>query len=585
MIEVNSFAELRTTVPTKQGDVASLKRYYAGDNTYRGGGEFVAFLFTTSCPYQENGGTIAMGTGFFWRRTVNDPKDINVLHFGARGDGNTDDSDAVKRYINWARTWNTQVTSLPIRFPAGKFLINPIDMSDTEVGSFGLYGDDLELGAVPRTTLVSDKSSAPVFKVKARRTTIRGITWNGQTTADTTANTGTITAAMCSNAQPFFENIITQGSSTNVTCFKAQNCGGTVFKLIDTFDTKFDQIYTGNTYGRVIDIGWSDTAAGGWNHSTAVEITNCDLQSGYGDATLYMPRMTQGLLSNVWIQRTRNPGNLSEGQWIMNALSLEGCDTALDLTNCRAMMSQVNLQAGAKIDTRIVSPKWLSGYEYGWRREESYGSQLTGSLRAGYFSGYRVANNTATDNWYRVGAFNFPVANQQWLAEFISRASIADPSGTAASPIDTVSTGVTEINMQRGSSVWVDMFHRGSPAVLDARYNRQGVDFVELWVKLKANSGDTMFTLKTTGPTRFDGGVCSQFSTDLSLVTDLTKLGPFKPQMRFNLHNGLAGIGANEKGVLTLATAVAAKPTNTTTPGGYVTVNINGVDHKLPYYD
>ena len=28
MIEVNSFAELRTTVPPKSGEVASLKRYY-----------------------------------------------------------------------------------------------------------------------------------------------------------------------------------------------------------------------------------------------------------------------------------------------------------------------------------------------------------------------------------------------------------------------------------------------------------------------------------------------------------------------------------------------------------------------------
>lgn len=65
MIEVNSFAELRTTVPAKQGDVATLKRYYAGDNTFRGGGEFVAFTFTGNSPYPDNGGTVAVGTNFF----------------------------------------------------------------------------------------------------------------------------------------------------------------------------------------------------------------------------------------------------------------------------------------------------------------------------------------------------------------------------------------------------------------------------------------------------------------------------------------------------------------------------------------
>lgn len=585
MIEVNSFAELRTTVPAKQGDVATLKRYYAGDNTFRGGGEFVAFTFTGNSPYPDNGGTVAVGTNYFWRRTINDPALINVLHFGARANGTTDDNDAVMRYLNWARTWNTEVNGLPIRFPAGKYLISPIDTSATEFGFFGLYGDDVELGAVPRTTIISTKSDQPVFKIKARRTAIRGIAWNGQASADINTNTAAIAASMCTNAQPFLENIITQGQSTNVTCFKAQNAGGTVFKLIDTFDSKFDQIYTGNTFGRVFDVGWSDSPGGGWNHSTAIEITNSNFQSGYGDATLYMPRMTQGLISNVWIERTRYPGNLSEGQWKIQVFNLEGCSNPLNLDNSRVLMSQINLQAGAKLSTAMSSPRWLSGYEYGWRRDENFGTQLTGSLRVGHFSGYRLNNSTDTDNWYRVGAFNFPIANQQWVAEFIGRASTADPSGTAGSPTATVSTGITEINLQRGSSVWVDMFHRGSPAIIDARYNRQGVDFVELWVKLKAGSGDTMFNLKTTGPTRFDAGVCSQFSPDFSLITDLTKLGPTKPQMRFALHNGLAGIGANEKGVLTLATAVAAKPVNATTPGGYITVNINGVDHKLAYYD
>jgi hypothetical protein len=67
-------------------------------------------------------------------------------------------------------------------------------------------------------------------------------------------------------------------------------------------------------------------------------------------------------------------------------------------------------------------------------------------------------------------------------------------------------------------------------------------------------------------------------------VTDTTKLGGFKPAARFGLHNGLAGIGANEKGVLTVATA-AGTPTNKTAPTGFVLVNINGVDRKLPYYD
>jgi len=61
-------------------------------------------------------------------------------------------------------------------------------------------------------------------------------------------------------------------------------------------------------------------------------------------------------------------------------------------------------------------------------------------------------------------------------------------------------------------------------------------------------------------------------------------MGTLKPAARFGFHNGVAGIGANEKGVLTVATA-AGNPTNKTAPSGFVLVNINGVDRKLPYYD
>lgn len=582
MIEVNSFAELRTTVPSKSGEAAVLKRYYDKDSSFRGGGDFVGFLSSTVL--KDDGGTVAIGNGFYWKRIINDPTEINVLHFGAKGDGTTDDTDAFKRMLSWTQNYNANVKDLPVRFPGGKFLIKPIDLSASEIAFFGLMGDDQELGSLPRTTIVSDKSASPVFKVKARRTAIKGIAWNGQATADTAKNSGTITAAMVSNTQPFFENTCIEGETVNISCFRAQGTGGTVFKLLDTLDSKFDQIYTLSTYSRVFDVGYSSSPNGVWDHSTAIEISNCNFQTGYGDATLYMPRVTQGIMRNVWIEHTRNPGNLSDGGWTIDTLNIEDCGSAFNLDNARVIMRQINLQSGAKVSNNLVAGKWLSTFEYGYHREESYGTVITGSLAAGYYSGFKITNNTNTDNWYRIGQFYFPNANQQWVMEMIGKADLTAPSGTAGSPVTSASSGKTFINMQRLDTVWVDAHHEGTPAVLDMRYNRLGTTYVQLWVKLKANSGDTMFNLKTTGPTRFDTGSCSLFQSDLSLVTDTSTLGTLKPQARFSLHNGTAGIGANEKGVLTIATA-AGTPTNKTTPTGFVLVNINGVDHKIPYYD
>lgn len=581
MIEVNSFAELRTTPPSKSGEVAILKRYYDKDSSFRGGADFVGFLSTT--PLKDDGGTVAIGNGFYWKRTINDPTEVNILHFGAKGDGVTDDTDAFKRMLAWTQTYNTYVKALPVRFPGGRFLISPIDLSDTEIPFFGLLGDDLELGSLPRTTIISNKSANTVFKVKARRTAIKGIVWNGQASADTSAKV-TILPEQCSNNQPFFENTCIEGQTVNISCFRAQSTGGTVFKLQDTLDSKFDQIYTTSTFSRVFDVGWSNSPNGVWDHSTAIELSNANFQSGYGDATLYMPRMTQGILRNVWIEHTRNPGDLSDGGWTIDTLNIEDCGTPLNLNNARVIMRQINLQAGAKITNDLAAGKWLSTFEYGYRRDENHGSYSTGSMRVGYFSGYKVVNNTDTDNWYRLGQLYFPAPNQAWVMELIGKADATTPSGTAGSPVNLPGTGRTLINLQRLETVWADAHHMGQSSVLDIRYNRVGTTYAVVWVKLRANSGETMFNLKTTGPTRFDTGSCSLFQSDMSVVTDITKVGTLKPAARFGMHNGLAGIGANEKGVVTLATA-AGTPANKTAPTGFVLININGVDRKVPYYD
>ncbi|MCX8955818.1 amylovoran biosynthesis protein AmsF [Erwinia psidii] len=582
MIEVNCFADLRTTVPTKAGDIAALKRYYDKDSSFHGGGDFVGFLGTPTLA--DDSGTIAKGSGFYWKRIINDTDQVNLYHFGARGDGTTDDSDAFKRMLTWSQSYDSIAKDIGVRFPAGKFLIFPMDLSASEIPCFALYGDDSPYGVLPRTTIISDKSANTVFKVNARRSVIQGIAWNGQASADTTTNTGAITADMLSNVQPFFENITIEGEFVHVHCFRAQYNGGTVIKLLDTLDTRFNQIYTQNTYARVFDVNWSNSPNGVWDHATAIELSNANFQYGYGDATLMMPRLTQGVIRNVWIEHTRFPGDLSNGQWIVDALSVEDCDNALSMNNSRVLIRQLNLQAGSTVTNDSTADSWLSGYERGWRRDENFGTVMTGSMKAGWYSGFRLSNSSTADKWFRIGKFTFPKVNQQWTLEIISKLSTASPSGVAANPLQAVSSGVTYLNLQRcASAVAADMFHRGLSAVVDVKYKPSYSDIVEVWVKLKAGSGDTMFNVRSTGPTRFDAGSCSLFSPDLSEVSDETTIGTSTPNARLSFHNGIAGLGANEKGVVTLATSEAVAPSGTV-PSGYITLNVNGTDRKFPYY-
>lgn len=606
MIEVNSFAELRTTKPSASGEIAFLKRYYDRDSTFNGGGRFVGFVDTKGKAPADDSGTVAVSSAgdYYWQRIIDDVSAINIFHFGGKrlrgsvsfdADNGAVNHDACINMYRWARGFvspvddpnKNPIRDIGIRFPAGKFIINPVDLTgEGELPFFNLYGDDCEYGVAPRTIITSDKSANTVFKIKARRTAIRGIFWDGQATADTTANTGAITTAMVSNQQPFFENITIEGQYINVTCFRVENNGNSVFRFIDTLDTRLDQIYSSNTYSRVFDITWSDSPQGNWDHSTAVELTNSNFQHGYGDATLFMPRVGQGLIRNVWIEHTRFPGDLSNGQWIIDALSIESSINPLKLNYSRVLMRQLSLQSGSSIDTERTGFALLSNYEQGWRRDENFGTQMTGSMKAGWYSGYRVSNTSTEDKWFRLGKFFFPRANQHWNIDMLGKALRDTQTQPATAPLLTNVCGKTLLNIYRGeSSVGGNLHYEGDSGVIDCivRTTDDKGKYAEVWIKLKAQCGDVVINLTTDGPSRFDGGECSLFNPDLSEVTNLNTDNRVNLSTVMNYHNGTAGVGYDGK-VVTLTSDPASAPAASATAAGYITVRINGVNRKLAYF-
>lgn len=606
MIEVNSFAELRTTKPSVSGEIAFLKRYYDKDATFQGGGRFVGFIDTSVKSSADDKGTVAVPSagGYYWKRVIDNVADINIYHFGGkrlRGDATADadngtvNHDACLSMYQWSKGFASPVSDITqnpiydigIRFPAGKFIVNPVDLTgEGLIQFFNMYGDDCEYGVLPRTIIVSNKSSATVFKVCARRTAIRGLFWDGQASADTKTNTGAITSSMVSNQQPFFENTAIEGQFVNITCCRVENNGGKAFKLIDTLDTRLDQIYTKNTYSRVFDVTWSGSSKGAWNHSTAIELTNSNFQYGYGDATLYMPRVTQGLIRNVWIEHTRFPGDLNNGQWIIDALSIESSDNPLVLNYSRPLFRQLNRQTGGNIDLSRSGESWLSRFEEGWRHDENYGTEMTGSMKAGWYSGYRVSNTTKNDKWFRVGRFYFPNANQHWHIEMQGKSLRDTETSPVSAPLLTNVCGKTYLNIYRGgSSIGGNLHHEGDSGVTDciARSIDTYGNYGEVWIKLKAECGDVVINLTTNGPTRFEAGICSWFTEDFSEVTELPKDNLVTLSGVMNHHNGSAGYGFDGN-VVTLVSEVASAPAASSTPAGYITVKINGVNRRLAYF-
>lgn len=92
--KVASFSALRALIPTAAGQSVLLRAYNDGwaalNKPPVGGGEFVAF----SGAGTDNGGTVAaVNSSFHWRRVVNGY--LTPEMFGAAGDGQHDDSDAI----------------------------------------------------------------------------------------------------------------------------------------------------------------------------------------------------------------------------------------------------------------------------------------------------------------------------------------------------------------------------------------------------------------------------------------------------------------------------------------------------------
>lgn len=605
MIEVNCFDDLRKTAPAKAGDLAILKRYYDKDSKFRGGGWFIGFPQTNNIPADDGGITaVDQNKKFFWQRVVNDPSNITIFDFGGRCDGKTDDSDAYRRNFMWSFNMKDGSDTLGVKLPAGTTMLKPMDFTDLgEIPVFALYGDTrCDKGWRPRVKIVSDKSAKQVIKVKARRTIIRGINWNGQCTADVTKNTGAIMPEMRSNNQIFFENICPTGQYVGVHCFRAESNGGSALKFQDTIDTSITEIYGSKIFGAVIEAKWSNTVAGGWNHSTAVRLENGNFQYGYGPAVLDMPRMTQAIMKNIWIEHTRFPGNLNDGQWVFEANSIESSDNPLNLNNTRCVINGFYFQGKGtmSLERKSGPDNWLSGYERGNIRTETYGIIMTDAcFRAGYYTGYKLTNNTDQDKWFYVGDFSFPNVNQIWEIEFLGKRGGTVPNAKSEQPAQMVGMGRRIITLQRcvtpAKKVYADMRMEGTDAILDVVYQRLWADHGKVFVKLAANSGDTIFNLTTNGPTRFDQGTCTLFSNDvcecvgdqLAEMTASVEKGQkdyARPQGRFSIHNGVAGIGANEQGVVTLQTAEGKAPKDLAKPAGFTTLNINGVDRYVPYY-
>jgi len=501
--QIQSFDELRKTKPRMEGARISLRGWNA--NTCCGGGEFIGHLSKG----KDDGGTIAAGNGFYWERVMTDPAELNVTHWGAVPDSKTDAVPAMLNMYNWSQA-NYQ--GVGVRFPAGTFFVSSFKPG-RELNIIRITGNPTNFGYHGSTILVSNEDDNFMIDLTARKVELANFIFRGTTTVDKPTK------------KSVYNNDIIGGQFFNGSCLRFENIGGKSIKLVDTLDTRINQWYVSQCTGDVITSTWSGRAAGVWDHSTAIELSNFNVQNVRGAMVFNLPRCTQSMMYNGWIEHCDDPGDLNNGQWVVTALSIEECKKPLRVAYARLIETARSLQSGSSIDY-TPDPnitEWLSEWERGRVDLQNYGVYTDGSLEFGaMMSRNKLSNSGVSPKWFRVGKFFSPAEGDQIDVNLVGTGNFLSASAVLNDVDDTRQGGgntLIRIQYKKDGAIGGTLMPMGSSPIQAAKIVKDGSRCV-LYVQLKGYTRNVIPIITATGSTHFEKGVSFYFRADVSPVTD-----------------------------------------------------------------
>ncbi|MDI9222835.1 hypothetical protein QMZ30_18160 [Pantoea sp. EA-12] len=592
VIQISDIATLRATEPSTGGELATVLEYTKG--TKMGGGVFV-YDATDTTSVDDGGLVFVTPNKKRWKRYVFDYNAVTVVEFGAVADGKTDCIEAVKRMFAWSQR---VLPAAGIRFTAGVFSMSTFDISDKEVNRFKVSGATVNFGYFPTTTLVFNWETQPrglhFFKVNARYVEISGFVVKGMS-SNSGGDGGT-----AFNKVGFYANIITGGQFLRVSSMEFRYLGGRALDLLDTLDCKIDQFYSRGCQDSIVYARWSDQEQGAWDHSTAIELSNFNLQGGTTKPVLDLPRCTQSFIRNGWIEHSEYAGDLTNGQWVIEGLAIESTDNPLKLGYCRALIIQKsihNQSAGFDYSTTGIEP-WtlISEGDRGVMEISDWGAVIQGSLNYDYISSqHHMDNRTKDAKWFYIGEFNFSDEGTQIHVRVVGTSQILSQGETQADYSYRSPEGCANIYLQcRNEANTIGSWYGEGSCPVAKVHIEGGSTRTKLYVKLNPFTGFATAQVETNGKDRYQSGLCFIFRKSFTACSDAeAQKFDAAPIVAFEQHwigNSKVGIGYNNNDELLLRGTLVLGEAEEYSPGKwrtrrYLKVMVNGAPWSIPLND
>lgn len=434
-----------------------------------------------------------------------------------------------------------------VRYPAGECFISQIKFPN-ELNLFKLTGGQTNFGYLSSTIVYTDTNSNFIVDIAARKVELANFIFRGKATE------------AAPNSKGVYNNTIIGGQFFNMCSVRFEQIGGTCVQLVDTLDTKLHQWYASECRGDIIAAKWSGRAAGVWDHSTAIDMSNFNVQKCVGGKVFNLPRCTQSFITNGWIEHTENPGDISNGQWIINGFNMEDCKNPLKATYARLIENQTGLQSGSSIDYKEdpAVVEWLSLWERGRVDISNHGLFIDGYLDPGtMMSRNKISNSAATPKWFRVGRWYSPEEGDQIDINFIGTGNFLSV-GTNLNDIDDTRQGggntLLRVQQKKDGVVGATLMPCGSSPILAVKTVKVSAGSFMVYVQLKAYTRNVIPVINATGKTRAEAGVCYYFRPDVAPMADeeiaaLTNVTDVAEQWSIGQK---AGVGATNEGHLLL---------------------------------